>query len=187
MENETKLIGDYLGTIEEFVPGVGTYAEEGKIYAANIGRVEIDRENHVVKVMGKMLPVLERGMVVFGEVLDIKKNAVVIIARKIQGQRGDVDIKVGLFVSNISDGYVERPDDLFAIGDIVKGVVIKMEGSLIDISTRGPYGVVKAFCRRCRCPMEKSDKVPADVLVCPCCADKEKRKIADDYGNVSDL
>jgi exosome complex RNA-binding protein Csl4 len=28
MENKNVLIGDYLGTIEEFVPGDGTYAEE---------------------------------------------------------------------------------------------------------------------------------------------------------------
>jgi len=186
MENKTTLVGDYLGTIEEFVPGIGTYAEDGKIYAANVGRVVLDRENHVIKVMGKVLPVLEKGQVVFGEVLDIKKNAVVVIVRKIKGMRGEVDIKTGLFVSNISDGYVERPDDMFAIGDIVKGVVIKMDGGLIDISTRGPYGVVKAFCRRCRCAMDKSDKSP-EVLVCPCCASKEKRKIADDYGNVADI
>ncbi len=38
MENKRILIGDYLGTIEEFVPGKGTYAEDGKIYASNIGR-----------------------------------------------------------------------------------------------------------------------------------------------------
>jgi exosome complex component CSL4 len=46
MENKNVLIGDYLGTIEEFVPGDGTYAEEGKIYASTIGPVVIDRENH---------------------------------------------------------------------------------------------------------------------------------------------
>jgi len=186
MENKTALIGDYLGTIEEFVPGEGTYAEDGKIYAANMGKLTVDHESHVVSVGGKSLPTLERGQVVFGEVLDIKKNAVVVIARKLAGRKGDVDIKTGLFVSNIADGYVEKPDDLFAVGDIVKGVVIRIDASLIDISTKGPFGVVKAFCKRCRCALVKSQKAPG-ALLCPCCGSKEKRKTADDYGNVVDM
>lgn len=186
-KNNTALIGDYLGTIEEFVPGEGTYAEEGKIYASTMGSVVVDRENHVVKVDGKLPPILEKGQVVFGEVLDLKKNAVVVIARKIKGHDGEIDMKTGLFVSNISEAYVEKPEDAFAIGDIIKGVVIKLEGSLIDISTRAPeYGVVKAFCRRCRCPLEKSDKGPG-ILSCPCCQNKEKRKVAEDYGNVAEM
>jgi exosome complex component CSL4 len=186
MENKNILIGDYLGTIEEFVPGKGTYAEDGKIYASNIGKYVLDPENHVVSVDGKNPPILERGQVVFGEVLDLRKNAAVVIARKLQGHCGEVDIKTGLFVSNMADSYVERPEDAFAIGDIVKGVVIKIESGLIDISTKGPMGVVKAFCRRCRCPLDKSDKGPG-MLECPCCGNKEKRKIADDYGNVAEL
>ncbi len=186
MENKRILIGDYLGTIEEFVPGKGTYAEDGKIYASNIGKYTVDPENHVVSVDGKNPPVLERGQVVFGEVLDLRKNAAVVIARKLKGHSGEVDIKTGLFVSNMADSYVERPEDAFAIGDIVKGVVIKIDAGLIDISTKGPMGVVKAFCRRCRCALEKSDKGP-DLLVCPCCGNKEKRKTAEDYGNVSEL
>jgi exosome complex component CSL4 len=186
MDNKKALIGEYLGTIEEFMPGDGTYAEDGKIYSSAFGEVCIDRENHVVSVGVKQLPTLEIGSVVFGEVLDIKKNAVVIIVRKILGHDGEIDVKTGLFVSNIADSYVERPEDMFAIGDIVKGVIIKMEGNLIDISTKGPYGVVKAFCRRCRAAMTRSDK-SQDVLVCPCCGDKEKRKVAEDYGQVKEL
>jgi len=186
METKEVLIGDYLGTIEEFVPGKGTYAEDGKIYASNIGKCVIDHENHVVSVDGKNPPMLEKGQVIFGEVLDIRKNAAVVIARKLKGYSGEVDIKTGLFVSNMADSYVERPEDAFAIGDIVEGVVIKIDGGLIDISTKGPMGVVKAFCRRCRCALKKSDK-GQDMLECPCCGNKGRRKIADDYANVAEL
>lgn len=186
MEDKKIAIGDYLGTIEEFVPGEGTYAEEGKIYASAFGNLQVDKENHIIGVDCKTTPKLEKGSIVFGDVLDIKKNSVVIIARRIKGFKGDIDVKTGLFVSNISDGYVEKPDDLFAIGDIVKGVIIKMECNLIDISTKGSMGVVKAFCRKCRCPLEKSAKIPS-LLLCPCCGNKEKRKIAEDYGSVTDI
>ncbi|MBN2250856.1 MAG: exosome complex RNA-binding protein Csl4 [Candidatus Altiarchaeota archaeon] len=186
MENKTALIGDYLGTIEEFVPGKGTYAEEGRIYASTMGKVVIDNESHTVNVEGKFPPVLDKGMVVFGEILDIRKNAAVVIIRRIMGYEGEVDIKAGLFVSNIADGYVEKPEDVLAIGDIVKGVVIRIEAGLIDISTKGDMGLVKAFCRRCRCPLEKSQKNDG-LMLCPCCGNKEKRKTAPDYGNVAEM
>ncbi len=44
-------------------------------------------------------------------------------------------------------------------------------------------GVVEAFCRRCRCALEKSDK-GRTLPDCACCGNKEKRKTAEDYGNV---
>lgn len=186
MENKNISIGDYLGTIEEFVPGDGTYAEGGKIYASNIGKVILDRENHIAKVDGKFPPWLKNGQVVFGEVLDLRKNSVIVIVRKLQGFKGNVDIKTNLFISNISDEYIEKPQNAFAIGDIVKGMVIKVNAGLVDISTKGNLGVVKAFCRRCRSPLIKSSKFPA-LLLCPCCGNKEKRKTAFDYGNVAEL
>ena len=74
MDSEIKLIGDYLGTIEEFVPGDGTYADEGKIYASNIGRMILDREKHIVRIEGKFHPGLKVGQTVFGDVLSVIKT-----------------------------------------------------------------------------------------------------------------
>jgi len=180
------MIGEYLGTIEEFTPGEGTYAEDGRIYAAKIGFKAVDASRHVAEVKGRSIPSLAPDQVVFGEVATLRSSMVTVIAGKIQGQKGLIDEKTTIYVSNIADGYVDKPDDLFAIGDIVKAVVIKMEPGLIDISTKGPFGVVKAFCRRCRHALVKSDK-GKDRLKCPACGHIEKRKVADDYGNVSDF
>ncbi len=184
MGNETTIIGDYLGTIEEFVPGEGTYSDDGKIYASNIGRAILDPENHTARVDGKFPSELKIGQVVFGDILNIRKNIVTIIARKIQGVKGKIDVRTGIYVSNISDGYVERPEDMFGIGDIVKGKVIKIESGMIDLSTKGEFGVVKAFCKRCRYPLVESEKFEGK-LVCPSCGHREQRKIAKDYGNVA--
>ncbi len=184
MVKKNTLIGDYLGTIEEFVPGEGTYADDGKIYASNIGKTVLDPQNHVARVEGKVPSELKVGQVVFGEVLGIRKNIVTIIARKIQNVSGDIDVKTGLYVSNISKGYVERPEDLFGIGDIVKGKVIRIEPGMIDLSTEGDFGVVKAFCKRCRYPLVDLDKAQGR-LVCTSCGHKEQRKLAKDYGNVA--
>ncbi|MBD3389318.1 MAG: RNA-binding protein [Candidatus Altiarchaeales archaeon] len=180
------MVGDYLGTIEEFTPGEGTYAEEGKIYAAKVGFKAIDSKRHVAEVKGKGLPALAVGQTVFGQVMGFRTSMVTVIVSKIAGQKGNIDERTAIYVSNIDDSYVEKPEDLFGIGDIVKATVVKMDGNVIDISTKGDYGVVKAFCKRCRKEMEKSDK-GKDKLKCPSCGHIEKRKIAKDYGKVSDF
>ena len=69
MSDKVKIIGDYLGTIEEFVPCEGTYSEDGKIYAANFGKAVLDRENHIAKVEGKMPAEISIGQIVFGPIL----------------------------------------------------------------------------------------------------------------------
>lgn len=186
MTEDKVLIGDYLGTIEEFMPGEGTFAEDGKIYAAKVGVKDVDAKRHMADVKGKSLPSLSVGKVVFGQVMALKTSMVTVIVSKISGQKGFIDERTTIYVSNIADTYVEKPEDLFAIGDIVKAKVVKMDGNLIDISTKGDFGVVKAFCRRCRHPLVKSDK-EKDKLKCPGCKCTEKRKIAKDYGNVTDF
>jgi len=185
MDTDIKLIGDFLGTIEEFVPGKGTYAEDGKIYASIMGRVVTDRENHVVRVDGKMPSELKLNQIVFGDVLSVSKNVVTVIVKRIKGFKGEIDIKTGIYVSNIADEYVETPESMFGIGDIVKAKVIKIQPGMIDISTKGDLGVVKAFCKRCRHQLEKSGE--KNKLVCSNCERKENRKVSTDYGRVESI
>jgi exosome complex component CSL4 len=184
--NDKVMIGEYLGTIEEFMPGKGTYAEDGKIYAAKIGMKAVDPAKHIAEVNGKDLPELQLGQTVFGEVAGFRTNMVTVIAGKIQGQKGIIDEKTTIYVSNIADSYVEKPEEFFAIGDIVKARIIRMDGGVIDVSTKGDLGVVKAFCRSCRHPMVISQK-QKDKLECPSCSRLERRTIAADYGNVRDI
>ncbi len=185
MTNDIKQIGDLLGTIEEFVPGKGTYTEDGKIYASIMGKGVVDRENHSVRVEGRMPAELKVGQTVFGDVLKLNKNVVTVIVKRIQGAEGEVDIKTGIYVSNIADEYVEKPESMFGLGDIVKAKVIKIQPGMIDISTKGDFGVVKAYCRRCRHPLKKSDE--KNKMVCSNCEFKDTRKFSKDYGQVENL
>ncbi|MBN2015145.1 MAG: exosome complex RNA-binding protein Csl4 [Candidatus Altiarchaeota archaeon] len=186
MSEKIKLIGDYLGTIEEFVPCEGTYSDDGKIYASNIGKAVLDQENHIARIEAKMPSEMKVGQVIFGDVMGMRKNTVTVIARKIQGIKGDIDVKTGLYVSNIAKNYVEKPEDFFGIGDIIKAKVLKIEHGLIDITTKeDDFGVVKAFCKRCRYPLEKADD--QNRLTCPSCGHRENRKLSKDFGNVETI
>jgi len=186
MDTQKVMVGEYLGTIEEFMPGEGTYSEDGKIYSAVIGYKDVDPSKHVAAVHGMKLPSLKIGQMVFGEVAGFRTNMVTVIAGKILGQKGVIDEKTTIYVSNIADSYVDKPEDYFGIGDIVKVKIIKMDANLIDVSTKGnELGVVKAYCKNCRHAMVISKKQP-DKLQCPSCNRIEKRKMASDYGNVSE-
>ncbi len=186
MKDDLVMIGDYLGTIEEYMPGEGTYAEEGKIYASKIGKKVLDAKKHMAIVEGKKIPEIKVGQTVFGEVQSVRKSVVNIIVSMIAGEKGDIDEKTMIYVSNISDKYVSSPEDFFRIGDIVKATVIKVDPGMIDLSTKGPMGVVKAFCTRCRLPLELSSKYK-DKMECSSCGHVEVRKIADDYGKTNIL
>ncbi len=185
MEKDIKQIGDFLGTIEEFVPGDGTYTEGGRIYASIMGNAVVNRENHSVRIEGRMPVELKVGQTVFGDVLSVNKNVVTVIVKKIKGFKDEVDIRTGIYVSNIADEYVEKPESMFGIGDIVKAQVIKIQPGMIDISTRGDLGVVKAFCKRCRHPLEKLDE--KNKMICPNCGFRDTRKVARDYGHVLEI
>ena len=186
MSDDVAMIGDYLGTIEEFLPGEGTYAEDGKIFAARIGRKIINQEKHMAEIEGGKDPKIKEGQVVFGEVVTIRRNQVTVIVTKIQGLDTIIDERTSIYVSNIADKYVEKPEDMFAIGDIVKAKVFKINDGFIDLSTKGDLGVVKAFCKRCRNPLAKSEKRKGK-MECVNCGHLELRKHAKDYGNVSEL
>lgn len=178
------LIGEYLGTTEEYMPGEGTYAEEGKIYSAVIGEKILDKEKHKITIKGKQMPEIKPGQVVFGEVQSARKNMVTVIVSKIEGLKESIEVKTGLYVSNISNTYVDKVEDMFGIGDIIKAKIIKVEQDLIDIETKGDLGIVKAFCKKCRTPLIKKGDMNME---CPSCKHKEKRKTASDYGNVAQL
>ncbi|MFH1721596.1 MAG: exosome complex RNA-binding protein Csl4 [Candidatus Altiarchaeota archaeon] len=183
-EEEDAFIGDYIGTIEEFMPGPGTFVdEEGKICSSAIGKKKIDGKNHSASVEANIPHELAIGDIVYGEVCAFRKNLVTVIVKKIKGYKNDVDIKTAIFISQISDSYVENPEEAFGVGDLVKAQVVKMETGLIDISTKGELGVVLAYCKRCRTPMERTEKFK-DRLECPACNHREGRKIAKDYRNV---
>ena len=184
---ETKdinLVGDYLGTTEEFLSGKGTYSEEGKIYASITGKKIFDSKKHVAEIHGKSCEELSVGQTVFGEIFNLQGNIVQVIVKKIKGSKGKIDVKTGIHVSNIADEYIERPEEKFSIGDIIKAKVIKVTPRLVDLTTKGDLGIVKAFCRKCRHSMIKSGK---GVLECENCGSKESRKIASDYGNVTEM
>jgi len=179
-------IGDYIGTIEEFIPKDGTYVEDGKIYAAVMGDLKQNNERKIVFSM--KLPRLIVGSIVFAEITDVRNNTATATIRKFLGYKQNFSVSAGIFVSQISDGYVNNVSNFLGVGDIVKAKIVRNEKNLIDLSTKGNFGVVKAFCKVCRHELIlNKEKIGSKSLICPNCKTEETRKIANDYGMVEDI
>lgn len=181
--------GEFVGYEEEFMPGFGTYSENGDVYSSNIGELEKDVKKREVKVKVKTrIPMFfKRGMSVYGRIAQMTDNiAVVDIIPMVVGQFYYVPRPVThiLPISEVKRGYTRSMRDEFRIGDIIKAKILSMDQHTVTLTTKAmDLGVVKAFCTQCRHPLVK-DK---NALKCPNCGNIEHRKVSVDYGKIGGI
>ena len=180
--------GNFIANAEEFLPGEGTYVEDGKIYASEVGTVEKDLEKRVVSVeckVGKAPSMQKRGLITLGVVAKTSEKAgfIDLLPTEDKSRRYfPISASTVLRVNNIRRGFVKSLSDEFKVGDIVRVKIIEAEPNNVVVSTEGPnLGVIKAFCAKCRTPLVKK----GDELVCPACGWKGHRHMANDYGEAN--
>ena len=68
--------GDYLGVIEEFIPGGGTYIENGNIYSSITGHLLFDLQKRKISVYQKTKSPLipKEGALVIGKINSILRT-----------------------------------------------------------------------------------------------------------------
>jgi len=183
---EKKIVfpGETLTVVEEFISGKNTFEDdEGNIKAARVGEPVFDEEEREVFVKSKGGKVkLRRGAVVFGVVEKTSEKHVLI-----KMLHGYFDGKPVYFhetfarlgIASASERYLKSMRDEFRIGDFVKAEVEKVTKFSVDLSTKGKeFGVVKAFCAKCRKELE----LVGGKLVCPGCKFFDHRIVAESYG-----
>ncbi|CAI1493999.1 MULTISPECIES: exosome complex RNA-binding protein Csl4 [Thermococcus] len=178
------LPGDYLGVIEEFMPGEGVREENGELYATRAGKVRINPEKMEISVepVTDTPPLPQVGDIVLARVIEVKPQAVIVQLLQIEGRENDREIATsklaGIHISQVKEGFVEDITKEFKIGDVVRAKVIANEKSPIQLSTKGKdLGVVYALCSRCRTPLIRR----GDKLICPRCGNVETRKLSPYY------
>ena len=175
--------GEKLGVEEEFLPGSGSYLEEGLIFSLAIGEPEYKNKQITVKNKIK-LPATEllkqrKRIEVIGIVESILEPIAFVRVEPVNKNIVLPSNDAILHVSNINRGYVEKIREKIRIGDIIKAQLIKIEGERIYISLFGSNGVIEAFCSKCRSRMINLGFQKGSNLVgCPNCGYKETRKLA---------
>lgn len=177
------LPGDHVAYAVELAPGDGAHEDGEFVRASWTGFLEVDTDNREVRVRPVVsTPVMVRtGQDVIIVVRRTRSSMVIgeVVAVAGQEERNvSGETEATLHISKISDEYVDKIEDAFRVGDIIRAKVMQHDPS-IQVTTVGKeYGVLKAFCLRCRTPHGKVGK----GLECPSCEFREKRKLSEDYG-----
>ncbi len=174
--------GDEICVIEEFLPGPGTFEDDGIVRSALTGIVNADLMTRVVfvKPLVREPKIPERGDIVYGVVQVVRDEfAIIKIIGDYQGRRYSVPYTGLLHISQATEKYVKNLYDVLRMGDVVKAKVLS--SCLPYNLTLKEYrlGVVMAFCGKCG---ERLVKSGSEVLKCPACGNVEHRKISSDYG-----
>ncbi|MFX1500090.1 MAG: exosome complex RNA-binding protein Csl4 [Promethearchaeota archaeon] len=187
-DNDIVLTGEFLGVVEEFLPDKQcTFTKDGKIFASKAGLINFNNEERKIEIsthQEKDRKVVKIGDIVIGAILFLRQYSVGIsfytINKKIHFNSSYFG---NIHVSQISDKYVEKIRDAFQITDIVRARVVEQNYNEYKLSTVGKnFGVIYADCVICGNPLIK---IGYNKLHCDRCGNQEYRKLANDYGNVS--
>ena len=173
--------GDRLGVIEEFMPGSGTYVEEGTIHSKTVGYTLLDMLNRKVSVypLSQAVNVPKVGSIVVGQVLDTQSKTAMIRIFQI-GKKMLSGVFSGiLYISDASGSYVDSMFDVCKTGDIVKAKVVSKANRTFHLSTaESDFGVLYAFCSQCGYMLSLRGR----KMQCSRCGKIENRKTSSDYG-----
>ena len=178
---QSVLPGDKLGVVEEFLPGGGTYEDEGTIYANFTGTAKIDLRNKRVTVLPTTrTPELPKeGATILASVTHTQEKMATASIWKINDKPLQNPFTALLHISSSSPRYERNMSDVCKAGDIIRARIIDMTNRIPQLTTAGRgLGVVKAFCSRCGAPLEFTNR----RLECASCGNIERRRLAEDFG-----
>ena len=178
------LPGDRLGVVEEFLPGIGTYEQEGTIYSNFTGTAKIDTRNKRVTVVPTTrVPELPKeGTTVLASVTHVQEKMATVSIWKIDGRSLQNPFTALLHISSSSPRYERNMSEVCKAGDIIRARVIDMTNRIPQLTTAGRgLGVVKGFCSKCGGVLALVNR----RLQCSSCGNIERRRLAEDYGKPS--
>jgi exosome complex component CSL4 len=182
-ENREVFPGDEVAVEEEYLASDGTFAKDGKIYASQIGTLELNDEECVARVISPNPPnILKTGDIVYAIVQDIRKTmATADVVCKDGTERGlGGETYATIHVSKISAGYTDDVSKELRKGDYIRAVVTGTKPSL-QLATKDDHlGVIRSQCGTCKTELVRK----GNGLYCKKCDRSFSRKLADDYGNV---
>jgi exosome complex component CSL4 len=173
--------GEKLGVIEEFMPGEGTFEEQGNIYSNTVGNTRFDFLNKTAAVerRGHKPVVPEDKTTIVGMVTRTQKSIAQVEISSIGKRRLSIPFAGILHISSSSPRYEKSMKDVCKTGDIVRAMITNAKSVIPQLTTIGrELGVIKASCSRCGQTLFARDR----GLRCDACGNVERRKMAEDYG-----
>lgn len=171
--------GERLGVIEEFIPGTGTYVEDGCIYSSSLGYLSRDEINKEIGIhpitKSPILP--KENDIVIGRVEYIHDKTLTIKISQINNHPVTSSFSGVMHISNASRSYTATMFDIFNMGDLIRAKVLSVMNNENHLTTDDrSFGVLESYCSQCGNVLH----VVKRRLRCPICKISERRKIALD-------
>lgn len=169
-----------MATSEEYIPGEGTYESRGKIYSAAVGHLEFGEDEKTTKVIIINEPALPKtGDIIIGLIKDTGSNMVTVEILQIEGKERGIatNTYATIHISRISQSYTDNPRREFRRSELIRAKVIQMKPSIQLSTNEQDLGIVKAYCLKCRHPLDKKDS----TLYCEKCDRTEHRKFSERF------
>ena len=169
--------GEVVGVIEQYLPGEGTFVEDGQIISCFLGKLDVqDHKASVFPFKRADLP-LKPGSLVIGRVWESERSQSSVKLFFLWEP-----LKSRLKSPVLAIMHKRIPENRGALpGDIVMAKVVLNTGSdlFISLARSTKLGVIRAECTKCH---KKLNKV-GYALICPVCQKVYlDRKISDLYG-----
>ncbi|HME51291.1 MAG TPA: exosome complex RNA-binding protein Csl4 [Candidatus Lokiarchaeia archaeon] len=182
--DEIVAVGDFLGVVEEYIPGFGTYESDGKIFSSFVGYKRVDRQRLEISIepaKKKEIIVPQIGDVVICEVVMARKQSAMVHIFKIRNHFLFDTYPGMVHVSNMSQNYLNNVEEGFRPTDIIRAKIIGKNFTEYELSTKYPeLGCIHCECISCGSVLQRD----GNQLVCNTCGFPNPRKIAKDYGHV---
>ncbi|MCL2032333.1 MAG: exosome complex RNA-binding protein Csl4 [Methanomassiliicoccaceae archaeon] len=182
-DNTEVFPGDEVAVEEEYLASDGTFASDGKIYASQIGILELDDDECVARVISPNPPnILKTGDIVYAIVADIRNTMATADVVAKEGTRRGLggETYATIHVSKISQGYTDDVSKELRKGDFIRAKVTSTSPSLQLMTRDDHFGVIRSLCGACKTELVKKGR----GLYCTNCERSFLRKLADDYGDV---
>jgi exosome complex component CSL4 len=174
--------GDKLGTIEEFIPGVGSAAVGDNLTATIVGQVAPDMSARVMNVEpGKVgieaLP--KEGDLIIGSVQSAQSSVAQVAIKAVNDRPTDKDF-TGML--SLRDDRRRRSSPVKP-GDTIRAMVFSTKNSIFHLTLDAPNcGVLFTVCSVCGGSVVAMGR---DRVKCRECGTVDERMLADDFVKLS--
>lgn len=176
--------GERLGVIEEFIPGKGTYVEDGYIYSSALGYLSRDEINKEIDIHSlTKSPILPQvNDIVIGRVEYIHDKTLTIKITQINEHPVSSAFAGVMHISNATRSYTKTMFDIFNVGDLIRARVLSVMNNENHLTTEErAFGVIESYCTHCGSQLQMVRR----RLRCPICKVGERRKIAYDHYQIT--
>ena len=174
MEDNQKIPGEKIASIEEYLPGENTFEDEDSIRATTIGEINLDSSERLASInRQKQITVPNVGDVIIGIVEANLPSMIAIKIKYVNGKEMNSDLECICVTRHI------RKKNIALAQDVVKAKIISHINGTIHATIDEPeLGVLFTKCRKCFGTVVKM----RDAVKCKDCGWIDDRKLSAEFG-----